>query len=567
MRPADVVLVGGTVVDVLDGRTAVGDVAITGGRITAVGDVSGAIGEATELHDCSGRFVAPGFVEPHLHVAFSQVSIERLAELLLPMGTVAVSGCLSEAAAIVGMPAVREQLRRVDETGLDLLLSPFYVAALGPGPFGAQDLLELVRDDRCVELREWSDRVHRRLAPELREAHAEALRHGRVIAGHLQGQSVAELEASAALGVRSDHETTTVQEALERLRLGITVQIRQGSAGRDIDALLPAITAHSADPGGFAFCADEQELADLLAHGHLDGKLRVAVERGVAPLDALRMATLNAARSLGVEADYGAVAAGRIASLVVLEDLASFRVAMTFSHGRLVAAGGRYAGTISTEPYPSAWSDTIRVPRPFVADDFRLDLPDGHSDVRVVGVKPGRLRSDELVHTVDVVDGRLTGPRQGLATLAVAERLTGSGRLGVGLVHGLDVHHGAVASTVGPGFDLIVLGVDEEDMAVAANRVIDLHGGTAVVRDGTVRAEIALPLFGMVSHEPLERTSAAAMAVDAAVRTELGSSVEAVVPCAGFAALASIGDLKLTDAGLRRASVTGEPEPVALTAD
>jgi adenine deaminase len=572
-RAADLVLRGGRVVEVHSGRILPLDVAIAGSRIAAVGDVSRCTGAGTEVIDCRGRFVTPGFVEPHLHVGGSQLAIEGLAEVLLARGTVALATCFYEPAYIGGPDAVEELLGRGAETGLDVLLSPFHAAALGLGPFGdlgrfgLDDLQRLVEHPACVELREWNWHVARIPLPELQQIWAGAVERGVTIGGHLEGLRGPALQASVALGARSDHETAAADEAVEKVRAGVIVQIREGSGARDLEALVPAITEHGADPRCFAFSTDEQELASIVRHGHIDHKLRLAVARGVAPVDAVRMATLNAAASLGVDADYGAVAPGRVGSLVILDDLSSFRVSTVVARGRVVEDRGVATQSVRPRPYRREWRETVRVDRELTADDFALDTP-ASAELRVIGVTPGSLLTAELVERVEVDAGRLTQRETGLAKIAVIDRYEGGRTRFVGLIRGLGIEAGALATTFNPGvMNLAVVGVSEEDMAIAANRVVVLGGGTVVVRDGEVKAEVALPLFGFLSDAPVAEVVSACSAVDEALAGELRSPVEGLLTTIGFACLTvSIPELKICDRGLVRVRRDGQ-EAVALVVE
>jgi adenine deaminase len=566
-RAADLVLRGARVVEVHTGRLLPLDVAVAGARIAAVGDVSHCLDASTDVVDCAGLYLLPGFVEPHLHVGGSQLAVEGLAQVLLARGTVAVGTCFYEPAVIAGADAVEELLLRASETSLDVLLSPFHAAALGLGAFGnlgrfrLDDLVRLVRHPACVELREWSWNVAKIPLPEVQEAWEAAIARGVTVGGHLEGLTGPALQASVALGARSDHETATAEEAIEKARAGVTVQIREGSGARDLERLVAAISEHGADPRCFAFSTDEQELASLVRDGHIDHKLRLAVARGIAPIDAVRMATLNAAASLGVDGDYGAVAPGRLASLALVEDLASFRVAACLARGRLVAEGGVYTALEpAARPYPAAWYETVRFERRLGASDFLLDLEGRVASVRVIGISPGSLLTEELLEEVELEGGRLRAG-SGLAKLAVLDRHDGGARGAVGLVRGLGLERGAVASTVNPGMmNLMVVGVREEDMALAANRVVDLQGGVAVARDGEVTAEVALPLFGILSSEPLPDIAAACRAVDEAI-SELGSCQPGLLTTVGFACLAvSIPALKICDRGLVRVGRDSQEE-------
>jgi adenine deaminase len=371
------------------------------------------------------------------------------------------------------------------------------------------------------------------------------------------------LQASVALGAQSDHETGTAEEALEKVQAGVIVQMREGSGARDLSNLLGAITERGADPRCFAFSTDEQELSSLVTDGHIDHKLRRAVAAGVPPVEAVRMATLNAAASLGVQRDYGAVAPGRVASLAVVEDLASFRVTTCVARGAVVGE------TAAPRPYPAAWRDTVRVERTFEAEDFALDVADGTASVRVIGVTEGSLLTSELVETLDVDGGRLDSRPSGLAKIAVFDRHEGGSRGAAGLIRGTGVEAGAFATTVNPGMmNLVAVGADDDDMAVAANRVVELGGGIVVVRDGEVRAEIALPLFGILSDSPADDVAAACVAVERALCDELGSRVRGVLTTVGFACLAvSIPALKICDRGLVRVARDGQEAVELLAGD
>lgn len=265
------------------------------------------------------------------------------------------------------------------------------------------------------------------------------------------------------------------------------------------------------------------------------------------------MATLNAATSLGVTDDYGSVAAGRIASLAVVENLASFRVVLSVSRGQLSGDSGRYLLNPSAVGYRDAWSKTVVVERRVEGDDFLLPIPEGSARVRVIGVTPGSLLTDELEEDVDLQGGRLVEVA-GLAKIAVLDRHEGGERIAVGLIRGLGLKRGAFATTVNPGMmNVMVVGTAEEDMALATNRVVELGGGIVVARDGEVKAEVALPVFGILSHAPVAEVIAHCNDVDAALKNELGSPVDGLLTSAGFACLAvSIPSLKICDRGLVR---------------
>lgn len=561
-EPASLILRGGRIVDVFNRRLVRADVAVAGDRIAIVGEASSAADDSTMIVDCRDRVIAPAFVEPHYHIGGSQLTIERLAEVLVPRGTTVLNTCFYEIAIIAGRAAVEDQLRRVEGTGLDVVLSPF-AASLGQGDLGSsrsdmEDLLALLAHPRAVEIREWNYASH---IPDFRDAFIAAVARGRVIGGHLEGLRGGPLQAAVALGCRNDHETGSAEEALEKVRAGIVVQIRHGTGARDLREVTRAITELGADPRGFALTADQQELWSLAEYGHLDDKLRRVVAEGVGPIDAVCMATINPARSLGIADRYGAVVPGHFASLCVLRDLRDFEVEHVFSRGVRLGENGLYLGDRDHEPYPEPYRDTIRVGRSFTAQDMRLDDQSGR--VRVVGITPGSLLTEELEEDV-VIEGGRVDPSTELNLFAVFDRHEASGRIGLGLVRGVGVSNGAFAATPVPGqVDPIVVGTNPDDMAIAANRLIELRGGIVVVAGGAVTAEVALPVFGLFSDEPLSDVIEACRRVARAI-AELGCPDPDVLSNVAFATLPrSLPRLKLTPYGLVRVFREGKRELVS----
>jgi adenine deaminase len=558
-RPASVILAGGTVLEVNTGRLEVGDVAIAGRRVAAVGDVSHTRGEGTEAVDCTGLTLIPGLIDPHIHVGSSQLSVERLAEVLVPLGTAAICTDFYEPATVSGIEALTEMVSRSDGTGLYILLSPFHATALGMGAFGntgrfsLDELVELANHERAIAIREWNFGASKIPFPQIDEFYEVAIQRRLAIEGHLEGLHGAALQASVAMGVMSDHETVAPEEAIDMIKLGVTVQIREGSGARDLGSVIRALTEHGMDSRNFSLATDEQELHSLFRDGYMDHKLRLAVAHGVPPVDVVRMATLTAANSLGVQRDFGSVAPGKVASIAAVSDLRDFDVRLMVSEGELSARDGEYLLTPDVAPYPEGWYRTIHVSKRLNADDFRFDRALDTADVRVIGISPGSLVTVERVETVQFDEGVVTSP-EGLATIAVIDRHDGGERKGVGLVRGFDVAAGAVATTINPGvMNLLVFGVDPESMAAAANRVVELDGGIVVADEGHVVAEVATPLFGIMSDKPSAEVIPDAVAVADAIRDRMGVSYDGLLTSVGFACLAVIiPELKICDQGLVR---------------
>ena len=571
-RDADRVLRGGKVLNVHTGRISRADVAIAGRRIAAVGDVLHAVGPGTEIVDCSGLYLLPGFIDTHIHLGGSQLIVQRLAEVLVPHGTVALCTDFYELGTIGGLQAVLNELDAATGSGLDILLSPFFAAVLGIGAFGNlerfsyEDLEVLLNHEACVELREWNCWADWLPLEGQRRIYERALELGKTLGGHLEGLAGPELQASVALGVMSEHEAVSADEAMERLELGVMVQIRGGSAARDFDDLVPAITERGADPSQFSFCTDEQELSSMAHGGHIDRLIRRAVRNGIAPVDAIRMATLNAAKGIGIEKDYGSIAPGRFASIVAVDDLATLPIRMVFADGELAARDGEYLLTPTAPVYGSDTRKAVVIDRPIEASDFLFERADGEHRMRVIGIIPGKLITEDLVETVALEGGRLAHPDAGLAKISVIDRHLGGEERMVGLIRGYDIARGAIAATVNPGMmNLLTVGVDEGDMALAASRVAELGGGIVVVVDGRILAEVALPIHGILSDEPSAQVIEACVALEEAVETGMGCAFEGLLSSAGFACLAvSIPSLKITSRGLARVSRSAPAEAVTL---
>lgn len=558
-READLVLANGRYVEINTGRIESGDVAIAGRRIAALGDVSQCMGDSTSVVDCSGLILVPGLIDPHIHVGGSQLSIERLAEVLVPAGTAAICTDFYEPATIAGIQTVEESIRRAEGTGLHILLSPFHATALGIGEFGnlgrfsLDDLVALAEHDRAIGIREWNYGADQIPLSQISDFYRIAIERRLAIEGHLEGLSGPPLQASIALGVMSDHETVTASDASSLVKLGVTVQLREGSGAKDLAEVVKAITEEGYDPRSFSLASDEQELHSLARDGYMDHKVRLAVEHGVAPIDAIRMATLTAAQSLGVQRDFGSLAPGKVASIAAVDSLGSFRVRLMVSEGVLSARDGAYLIDKAIEPYPPEWYDTVNVKGPLGPADFEFDHRLRRAEVRVIGINPGSLVTEELIETVEFADGHPVDT-DGLATVAVIDRHSGSGERGIGLVRGFDMAAGAMATTINPGvMNLLVLGMDTASMATAAQRVTELEGGIVVSLGDEVLAEVSTPLFGILSDRPSAEVIRDAVEVADAIRNQLGVSYDGLITSIGFAALAVIiPSLKICDKGLVR---------------
>jgi adenine deaminase len=540
----DLVVEGGRVLSVFTREWLDGDVAIADGRIAGIGRYEGG-----ERLDARGRFVVPGLIDAHVHIESSKLLPAEFARVVVARGTTTVVCDPHELANVLGADGAHWLLDASDGLPLRVyVMAPSCVPASALespcGPLGADDMAGILRRDRAIGVAEVMD------FPSVIAGDADVLAKIALhphVDGHAPGVTGTELDAYAAAGIRSDHEATTWEEALEKRRRGIWVLLREASNARNLVALLELVRRHG--PEHCAFCTDDREPDMLVREGHIDAMCRQAVAQGVAPEDALLMATLHPARCHGL-AELGAVAPGYRADLAVLDDLESFRAAAVVAGGRVAARDG-VALPFAAPPVPGWVRDTVRA-APLTL--HALDLgpaPDGDARLRIIDIVPGQLVTGVGEETPALRDGRVVAdPARDLAKLAVVERHHATGRVGVGLVRGFGLRSGAFASTVAhDAHNIVVAGADDASMAACVERLVALGGGIAVADAGAVRGELALPVAGLLSEAPAEAVVERLDELVALLR-EQGVDGEAPFMTLSFLALSVIPDLKLTDRGL-----------------
>jgi adenine deaminase len=543
-EPADIVLSGGRVLSVFTGEFLEADVAIVGQHIAGVGPGY----EGTERLDVSDLILLPGFIDGHMHLETTKLRLDQFARAALPWGTTTVVLDPHEIANVFGIEGVRELLRHADEVPLDAYVmvsscvpaSPFESSGATLTP---EDIAELLRTEpRAIGLAEMMD--YPAVVAGDEDAVAKLAAAGeRHIDGHAPGLSGQALNAYLAAGVRSDHECTTYEEALEKRRLGMWVMIRQGSAARNLEALLPLVLEHGIT--NCLLCTDDREPHDLQEHGHINDVVREAVALGCPPADAVAMATLNAARYHRLH-EHGAVAPGYLADIVAVHDLVSFRPERVWKRGRPIADGGR-PSPIASSSLPGWMRESMHV-RELEPADFSV-VADGA--VRVIGVDAGTIVTRSLVGDPLRRDGKACAdPGRDLAKLAVIERHRDTGRIGVGFAQGFGLQAGAMASShAHDAHNVVVVGMTDEDMAAAANHLRAIGGGQVVVMEGRVIAELPCPIGGLLSDLSFEEVADRARVLEEAAG-ELGTTLPSPFMAMSFLALSVIPELKLTDRGL-----------------
>jgi adenine deaminase len=531
-EPPDLVIEGAHVFAAHTREWLHGDVAIADGRIVGIGDYAGG-----ERVDARGRYLVPGFIDAHVHLESSKLTPAEFARAVVPHGTTAVVCDPHEIANVLGREGVEWMLDATERLPLDVfVMAPSCVPASGfesPGhPFAPADMEAILRHPRALGVAEMMN------FPGVIAGDPDVL--ARIaLSGHVDGHAPGvigrSLDAYVGAGIRSDHEATTYEEALEKRRRGMWVLLREASNARNLRDLLPLVKRYG--PEQCAFCTDDREPDFLFREGHIDQMCRVAVEAGIDPIDALLMATLHPARCHGLH-DRGAIAPGLRADLLVLDDLETFRPARVYKDGALVEAFERPAipdrlrATVNTAPL----------------DGFAIPAADR---VRVIEIVPGQIITRAREERATVANGHVVAdPDRDLAKIAVVERHHATGRVGKGLVRGFGLRAGAFASTVAhDAHNIVIVGVTDADMTACATRLQELGGGIVVARDGAVRGELALPVAGLLSDEPVEDVVARLEELQEMLR-EHGVRDGAPFMTLSFLALSVIPSLKITDRGL-----------------
>jgi adenine deaminase len=551
--PADLLITGGRLVNVHTREVHDGvDVSVKDGRVAMFGDAAHTRGPDTEVVDAGGAYLVPGLIDTHLHVESAMVTVTRFAEAVLPHGTTTVFIDNHEMANVFGLEGIRWMLDESETLPLRVFLAvPSCVPAL-PGfedagaELGPTEIAEALTWPRVAALGEMMNMpgvigsdatVHRTIAA--------ALTARKPATGHwsLAGWRDHRLQAYAASGVDSDHESVFREDALAKLRVGMWVQFRESSAWRNVAELVKVLTEDGVDSRHCLICTDDVQPETLVDTGHLDQGVRVAIEAGLDPLVAIQLATVNAAEYMGMRHELGSIAPGRFADILFVEDLRELRP-------HRVLAAGRPVCDLPSFAYPRRAYESIRIP-PLAAESFRVAAAGPTANVRAIGMVSGVLATEHRVVEAPVEGGEVrANAALDLAKAASIERHGGAGTIGLGFVQGLGLERGAVATSVAhDNHNLLVLGMSDEEMLFACERLREAGGGMIAVADGDVLGLVELPIAGLVSDRPVSEVAHEVRRLGAGYR-RLGSRLESPFMFVSLLSLGVIPALRLTNRGL-----------------
>jgi len=542
--PADLILANARIVNVFTGDIEPGNIAIYRDTIAGVGDYH----QAKQVLDLSGKYLAPGLINGHTHLESSMLDVNQYVRAVVPRGTLAVVTDLHEIANVCGLEGIRYVLDCARRLPLELfLMAASCVPATHLETSGAsldpEAIRQLLRWKGCIGLGEVMN------FPGVISGDANVLSkinlaEGKVIDGHAPGVTGRDLTAYIAAGILSDHESVSLDEAREKLRQGMWVMIREGSSEKNLDALLPLVTDKTYKR--CMFVVDDRSCVDLLRDGDIDAVVRKAIQRGLDPVRAIQLATINPAEYFRL-ARLGAIAPGYLANLIVIGELASLRIDMVFYHGCLVARerkplfpAHKFGGRRPT--------NTVNI-KPFNIEALRL-MASGETEP-IVEIVPGQIITRKRVEPVKVVDGVVVPDTSNdVLKLVVVERHKATGNIGLGLVTGFGLKQGALASSIAhDSHNIIAVGTNDDDILTAVKEIDRLQGGLVAAAEGRVLASLPLPIAGLLSDEPLEVVVDRLEKLEQ-VATDLGTTLASPFSTLSFLALPVIPELRLTDLGL-----------------
>ena len=540
--PADLLLKNARIVNTFIGEIEQTDVAIYGDRIAGVGDCD----KVKEIIDLQGMYLAPGLINGHTHIESSMLHPARYAEAVVPRGTLAVVTDLHEIANVCGSKGIKFVTDLARKLPLDMLfMAPSCVPATHLETSGARinskEVKKILAHPKIIGLGEMMN------FPGVVSGNEEILRKigaskGKVIDGHAPGLTGKELNAYLSAGILSDHESTTLEEGKEKLRRGMYLMIREGSSEKNLDALLPLVTDNTYKR--CFFVVDDRNCSDLLWEGDIDAVVRKAIERGLEPVRAIQMATINAAEYFRLHG-RGGISPGYIANLITITDLAKLEIDMVFYQGKLVARQGK--PLFPLPPVSVELRDTVRI-KPIMGKSLRIAANETYPVIEIV---PGQVVNKKVMERMKVVDGTvMPDVERDILKLVVVERHKASGNIGVGLVKGFGLKKGALASSVAhDSHNIIAVGTNDLDILKAIEEINRLQGGLVVCANLEILASLPLPIAGLLSPEPLDVVVSQHEVVERTAAS-LGNLPPAPFAILSFLALPVIPELRLTDLGL-----------------
>ncbi|WP_233713479.1 adenine deaminase [Lederbergia citri] len=560
IEKADLVIKNGTLVNVFTGELLENmDVAVSQGRIAYIGNADHTIGDQTKVIDANQKYIAPGLLDGHMHVESTMLSVTEFAKAALPKGTTGIFMDPHEIANVFGV----EGVRLMHEEGQQLPLKVFTTfPSCVPATTDFEDTGASLSVEDIKAGLQWENVAGLGEVmnfpgvvfgdPLMCGEIEETIKANKTVTGHFPADDPQMLQAYIAAGVTSDHETVTREQGLEKVRMGMHLMIREGSAWHDVKEVIKVVTEDKVNTDNISLVTDDVYPQTLIEKGHLNHVVRRAIEEGVDPVTAIQMATINVARYYKLDQDLGAIAPGKCADILIIEDLHKVEPETVITDGEVVFNNGALVKQFPTFIYPEHVRNSINLKSELNPNDFLLkSKTEGTTEVNVIKIIENSARTEKMTSNLQVVDGVIQPHvEKDILQLACIERHHATGQISLGFAHGFQLKKGAVASTVAhDSHNLLVMGTNPEDMAFAANELAKMGGGMIVVENQKVLAKVSMRIAGLMSDQPLETVVKEVQELEQAWK-EIGCPIHAPFMTFSLIALPVIPEIRISNRGI-----------------
>ena len=558
MHPCDLKIQNVKLVNVFSGEVYETNIYIKNKRIVSIDPQADL--QADAVIDAKGQYAVPGLIDAHMHFESTMLSPEALASVVVPQGTTTLCADLMEIANVAGERGLRAMLTNLDKLPCRMLIEVSSRVPTAPGlettgaVLGAREVAEIMDWQESVSLGELDPSKILFVKDEYIHKVADTLARRKIVNGHAIGRLGQELNVYASSGISDDHECVNVNEMLERLKVGIKVFIREGSSERNVDELVRGIVEHNLRTDNIMFCTDDKHAREIQTEGHINYNVTRAVELGLNPMDAIQIATINAAKHFRLEDEIGSITPGRLADILLVDDWTNIiKPNVVIFEGTVVAENGSLLKECPVSDYPEWIKHTVTLKHEITAESFAVpaSCDNGEVTVHVIDMIPRQIINTHAIDKMQAVNGRICQDvARDLLKLAVVERYGKNGNVGVGIVRGFRLQKGALAYSMSHDHhNIVVVGTNDADMAVAVNEVARLNGGLCVACDGAVLGSMELPIGGLMSEKPAEEVMSRLDVLNEQAR-DLGCEMDAPFMSLSFVSLPTVPDLGLTDLGL-----------------
>lgn len=515
--------------------------------------------EAEKIIECGGKYALPGFVDSHMHFETTLLAPEALGDIILPQGTTTLCLDAMEIANVAGEEGLKEMLKSIDELPYRAYLEVSSRVPTAPnlettgGVLGIKEVEELLDWTESLSLGEIDPSKILYFGGEYLEKIAATLKRRKKVNGHAIGRFGQELNVYASAGISDDHECVEFNELVDRLKLGMSVMVREGSSERNVEKLIRGVVENSIPTENLLFCTDDKHVNDIISEGHINFNVNKAIKLGLDPMKAIQIATINAAKHFRIEDEIGSITPGRLADILLVEDLNNIQPEKVFFEGKLVAEKGSILNKGKPKNYPDWIKNTVKFKNPVTKDSFvvRSARKDDFTKINVIKLIDNQIINTWITVELPVRNGQICRDMENdLLKLSVVERYGKTGGIGTGFVKGFKLKKGALASSVSHDHhNIVCVGTNDEDMSIAVNALKEIQGGFVVVENGKVIGQLQLSLGGLMSQLPAEDVIPKAEKINRIART-LGTDMSSPFMTLSFISLPTVPELGLTDKGL-----------------